>query len=171
VEAADGRRLKPDSVVDRAGIEDFLYREARLLDERRLDEWLALFTADATYWIPCGADDIDPTTQVSIAYDDRRRMEERVRRLQSGFAHAQDPPSRTRRLVGNVQIDRVDEQRVVVSSSFLLAELRRGVERIHAGRYEYHLEPTDRDGGWRIAFKKVELINNAETIDNLTFIV
>jgi 3-phenylpropionate/cinnamic acid dioxygenase small subunit len=66
----------------RSEIEQFLYREAWLLDHGRLDEWLALFTDDATYWIPLQASQSEPLTTSSIVYDDRRLLEVRVRQFQ-----------------------------------------------------------------------------------------
>ncbi|MBX6318288.1 aromatic-ring-hydroxylating dioxygenase subunit beta [Pigmentiphaga sp.] len=78
----------------RADVESFLYREARLLDTQRFEEWLDLFTDDALYWAPAGRDDIDPTRHVSIIHDDKAAMGRRVKRLRSGFAFAQEPASR-----------------------------------------------------------------------------
>src|SRR5438128_11359806 len=76
-------------------IEPFLYREAWLLDHGRLDEWLGLFTDDATYWIPLEANQGDPLTTSSIVYDDRRLLEIRVRQFQHPRAHARVPAART----------------------------------------------------------------------------
>ncbi len=159
-----------DVPVDHQEIEAFLYHEARLLDDGRLDDWLALFTADAVYWIPCNADDVDPTRHVSLVYDDRRHLADRVWRLQSGWAHAQTPPSRTCRLVGNVALhSSATSDELRVASTFLLVELRRGAQTLFAGRYEHHLRRVD--DAWRIALKKVALLNNDASIDSLTFIV
>src|SRR5499425_3218868 len=88
----------------RSEIEQFLYREAWLLDHGRLDEWLALFTDDATYWIPLQANQADPLTTSSIVYDDRRLLEVRVRQFQHPRAHARVPAPRTVHQVGNVQV-------------------------------------------------------------------
>jgi benzoate/toluate 1,2-dioxygenase subunit beta len=159
-----------DTPIDQHEIERFLYREARLLDEGQLDEWLALFTPDAYYWIPCNANDVDPTRHVSLIYDDRQHLEDRIWRIKSGWAHAQDPPSHTRRIVGNVEPRPGGiEGELSVSSTFILVELRRGAQSLFAGRYEHRLR-READA-WRIAFKKVELLNNDEPIDSLTFIV
>jgi benzoate/toluate 1,2-dioxygenase beta subunit len=151
-----------------AAAHDLLFTEARLLDQNRLDEWLELFTDDAEYRIPAGSED-DPRTKVSIVFDDRGRLEERVWRLQSGLAHAQEPRSRTARLISNVQIDSTDGDSVIVVSNFIVVELRRGVETTFAGSYEHHLRRVE--GGFRIAKKKVDLINKEEPIGNLSFIV
>src|SRR5678815_1776521 len=88
----------------RSEVEQLLYHEAWLLDRGRLDEWLALFTDDATYWIPLQADQVDPLATSSIVYDDRRLLEVRVRRFQHPRAHARLPAPRTVHQVGNVQV-------------------------------------------------------------------
>lgn len=70
--------------AERAEIENLLYTEARLLDERRFDEWLDLFTDDAIYWIPAGGEAPDPKRHVSLIYDDRTRLWQLVERLRGG---------------------------------------------------------------------------------------
>lgn len=157
------------SNVDQREVEAFLYMEAAHIDEGRFSEWLELFTDDAHYWAPANADDVDPNTHVSIIYDDHARLAERVSRLQSGNAHGQLPPSRTRHLITNVRVVGDDEEVTVVSSNFLIVDLRLGVQNIYSGRYEHRLE---RDGeSWKIKMKKVELINNDEPLGNLTFLL
>ena len=61
-----------------ADIEKFLFREARLMDEHRYQEWLTLWASDAVYWVPCLHEDTDPLRQVSIIYDNRAKLEDRV---------------------------------------------------------------------------------------------
>jgi 3-phenylpropionate/cinnamic acid dioxygenase small subunit len=156
-------------MLSRSEAEDLLYREARLLDDRRYQEWLAMFDENASYWIPSNGEGIDPNREISLVFDDKHRLTDRVGRLESGLAHAQNPPSKTKRLVSNVQIENASENAATVSSGFILYELRRGKERIFAGRYEHRLRLLD--GTWKIASKKVVLMNNDEVIDNLTFIV
>ncbi len=155
--------------LSRQEAEDFLYREAALLDDMRLEEWLEFFTEDATYWIPENKDNLDPTRETSILYDDRFRMEDRVWRLTQGSAHAQIPPSRTRRMIGNVEVQEETNGEVVVYSNFAIFEVRRNEQRTFAGRYEHCLRLEE--GNWRIVRKKVNLINNASPIYNLTFMV
>ena len=154
--------------LTRSDAEDILYAEARMLDELRYRDWLAMLTSDATYWMPCNGDGVDPAREVTLVYDNFARLSDRVERLTSGVAHAQSPPSKTRRLVSNVQVDSTDEA-ATVTSGFILYELRRGKERIFAGRYEHQMR--FEDGRWKVAAKKIVLVNNDEVIDNLTFIV
>src|SRR5215471_18146290 len=155
--------------VDRHKVESFLYREARLMDEHAYDEWLALWTDDALYWVPCNEDDIDPERHVSIVYENRARLEDRIARLKSGAAYAQDPKSRLSRVVSNVEIEEANSGELLVRSTFNLTALRRGRMDIFAGRSIYKL----RRGGvsFKIAYKKVLLINNDEVIHNLTFLI
>ncbi|MGH7838393.1 MAG: aromatic-ring-hydroxylating dioxygenase subunit beta [Candidatus Binataceae bacterium] len=155
--------------LERAQAEDLLYAEARLLDEGRYADWLNTLTDDVTYWVPMGGDGADPAQAISIIYDDPARLRDRVARLATGLAHAQNPPSKTRRLIANVQIEETADGAAKVASGFILYELRRGRERIFAGRYEHQMRLED--GCWKIAAKKAILVNNAEVIDNLTFIV
>src|SRR5918995_6662495 len=93
--------------LDVARCEQFLVHEARLLDDARFDEWLALFTADAWYWVPIEAEQKNPHETVSLIYDDRRLLETRVRRLASPRIYSQEPRSRTTRMVTNVGISQV----------------------------------------------------------------
>jgi 3-phenylpropionate/cinnamic acid dioxygenase small subunit len=154
---------------DRQQVEEFLYFEAQLMDEHRYDEWLALWTEDALYWVPAGRDDVDPTREISLIYDDRVRLQTRIARLKSGFAHAQEPKSRLRRIVANIVITEAENGELVTHSNFMLAELRRGKQDVFAGRTMHRLRPTN--GSFRVVTKKVWLVNNDEYIDNLTFLI
>jgi benzoate/toluate 1,2-dioxygenase subunit beta len=157
------------AILNRSEAEDILYVEARLLDERRYEQWLGMFSADAIYWVPANGDGVDPKREVAIIYDDMARLSGRIARLTSGGAHAQSPPSKTRRVVSNVQIEESAENAATVLCTFIMYELRHSKERIFAGRGEYRMRFDD--GRWKIAGKKAVLVNNAEVIDNLTFIV
>ena len=156
--------------AERAEIENLLYTEARLLDERRFDEWLDLFTDDAIYWIPAGGEAPDPKRHVSLIYDDRTRLGQRVERLRGGFAHSQEPPSRVYRMVGNVEVGEQGAHEVTVYSVLALFEVRYGKQNVYAARCTYRLRRPD-GAKWRIALKRVDLVNRDEVIDNLTFLV
>ena len=153
----------------REQVERFIYDEAQLMDEHRYDEWLALWTDDGLYWVPSGRDDVNPKREISLIYDDRVRLQVRIARLKSGFAHAQEPKSRMRRVVANIVIDEVENGELLVQSNFLLAELRRGKQDLFAGRTMHRLR--SHDGSFKLVSKKVLLVNNDEYIDNLTFLI
>jgi benzoate/toluate 1,2-dioxygenase subunit beta len=154
--------------VDHEQVRQFLYYEAQLMDEHRYDEWLALWAEGALYWVPSNRDEIDPKREVSLVYDDAVRLKLRIARLKSGFAHAQEPKSRMRRLISNVVIEEAEGE-VVASSNFLLAELRRGKQDLFAGRTTHRLR--SHDGSFKMKSKKVLLVSNDEPIDNLTFLI
>lgn len=158
--------------VTREEAETFLFHEARLADEGRYQEWLSLWDdeGDIRYWVPCNSDDVDPMSHVSLIYDDRHRLEERIVRLESPSTHAQDPVSRLRRLVGNVEVSPGSADNTAhVEANFIVVEFRRGDQVAYAGRSLYDLRV--RDGGLRIASKKVLLVNNDGFIGNLTFLL
>jgi 3-phenylpropionate/cinnamic acid dioxygenase small subunit len=146
--------------------EDFLMHEAALLDEARFDEWLALFTDDAFYWVPSAPDQSNPQDTVSLMYDDRRLLETRVRRLASPRIYSQEPRSRTSRIVANVRIEEMQpEGAILVRSKLLLVEYRREQQRIFAGTAFHRLVLLD--GAIRIKMKRVNLVNCDAPLDGL----
>ncbi len=152
--------------LDVGRCEDFLVHEARLLDEARFDEWLALFTEDARYWVPSEPGQASPHDTVSLMYDDRRLLETRVRRLASPRIYSQEPRSRTSRIVTNVSLADVGRDGgSVVRSKFVLIECRREQQRLFAGTYFHRLAV--RDGAIRIAMKRVDLVNCDAPMDGL----
>jgi len=146
-------------------IEQFLYEEAWLLDHGRLDEWLALYTDDATYWIPLEANQADPLTTSSIVYDDRRLLEVRVRQFQHPRAHARIPAPRTVHQVGNVRVIETGGRDVRVGSTLVLVEYRRERQRLWGAIVEHRLRRTAE--GLRIAAKRVDLVNSEAELDGI----
>jgi len=149
----------------RSDIEAFLFREAWLLDRGRLDEWLELFTDDATYWIPLQAGQADPLTSVSIVYDDRRLLEVRVRQFLHPRAHARVPAPRTVHHVGNIQVLDAENGRLRVGSTLVLIEYRHERQRTWGALVEHHLRRTAH--GLRIAAKRVDLVNSEAELDGI----
>jgi len=157
-----------DGTADLRAVEQFLFREARLLDEGRFDDWLALFTETAWYWVPIDPRQDSPHETVSIIYDDRRLLETRVRRLSNPNIHAQSPPSRTSRIVGNVVLEpgEAAESGLVVSSRFQMVEFRRDRQRLFAGAVRHGLL---QDGdAFRIRWKRVDLVDCDGMMDGIT---
>ena len=113
-------------------VEDFLYREAALLDERNLDVWLALCTDDIHYWMPIRrtmqtkeiANEFTKPGGMAFFDDDKKTLGMRVQRLQQRGAWAEDPPSRTRHIVTNVRISSIDGNEISVASNFMLYRTR-----------------------------------------------
>ena len=154
--------------IDRQAIEEFVYREALLQDEHRYDEWEALWAEDGLYWVPAGSGDIDPATQVSYIYDNRRRLASRIGQLNTGKRHSQAPQSGLRRLISNMVITQIDGL-VQVECNFHLIEARRGELRHWAGRTTYKLRAAG--DGFLMVLKKVVLVNANDPIVNLAFLI
>lgn len=152
-----------------AQVKQLLFQEAALLDSGQFERWLELFATDAIYWVPSGADVVDPHREVSLVYAGLEDLRERVWRLGSGMAYAQDPPSRTVHSVGNVQVVPSPDDLLHVDSVFSVTEFRRGTQFLHAGRYRHHLR--QEADGLRIVLKKVELVNNDGYLGNLSVIL
>jgi benzoate/toluate 1,2-dioxygenase beta subunit len=153
-------------------VEQFVYREARLQDELAYDEWEALWTDDAIYWVPANGDDIDPTTQMSILFDNRSRIATRIKQLKTGKRHSQNPPSRLRRLISNIEVleaDLTHPDDIRAGANFLIYESRERGVTLWAGRTEYRLRRTD--DGFRLARKKVLLVNNDRPLSTMSFLV
>lgn len=146
-----------------------LLHEARLLDSRRFADWLGLYAPDCVYWVP--ADPLaDPRAQVNVAFDDRRRLEDRIIRLETGFAHNQMPDRRMRRLVSNIEaFPAADGRSCRVLANEHVFEHRTGKARIdYVAGLDYWLV---RDGaGWKIKVKRIMLINSLDGLDTPTFL-
>ena len=163
--AAPPRPGAATAFLDLAQCEQFLLHEARLLDEAKFDDWLALFTADAWYWVPSEPGQDNPHDTVSLIYDDRRLLETRVRRLASPRIYSQEPRSRTSRIVTNVSVEEADGSACTVRSKFMMVEYRRGTQRLFAGTALHRL--VRREGAIAIASKRVDLVNCDAALDGL----
>ena len=144
-----------DVPVTREEVENFLYEEAALLDAWKLDEWLALLTADAYYRVPSNdRPHSDPRGTLFTIADDMTRIRSRVTRLKDRNAHAEFPPSRTRRLITNVRI--VESEPLRVEANFVVYRYRSNEDaRQYVGRYRYVLRKED--GRLRIAGREAIL--------------
>ena len=142
--------------ISRQTIEDFLYEEAALLDEWRLDAWLDLLTEDATYEVPAtDTPDGDPKTTLSLIADDITRIRSRVHQLLGKSAWAETPHSRTRRLISNVRMREVTEENIYVTANFVVYRMRFEQIDTYVGRYEYTL--VQRGGTLKIRERKAVL--------------
>jgi 3-phenylpropionate/cinnamic acid dioxygenase small subunit len=138
-----------------------LYREALALDRRDWDEWLVLYEEDAEFWMPAWRDEMEPTTDPQselslIWYQGRTNLEERVWRVRSGLSVASTPLPRTVHAVTNILVEGGD--RVAASFTVHTYDVRAQRTHVFFGRYEYRLRETN--AGWRIAAKKILLLND-----------
>ena len=143
--------------TSRAEIEDFLYREAELLDDWDLDAWLELFAEDGRYIVPSTeTPKAEPGTALALMDDNMVRLRARVRRLQSGRAPREYPLSRTRRFISNVRVTSYEGDEVHVTANFLVYRLRHDEALPFIGRYLYRLVP-DAEHGFLIKLRRAEL--------------
>ena len=147
-----------------------VHREARLLDLGRYEDWLELYTDDATYWVPVDPSAAAPEDDLNLIYDDHARTLDRLFRLSSGYAHAEVPPSTVRRVVSGCAVSLCEHgAHIDVTSTFILAHSRLGRQRILAGDYIHCLKA---DGGrLLIKRKRVGLIDANTAHDPLAFLL
>jgi p-cumate 2,3-dioxygenase subunit beta len=135
--------IRQDSGL-RARIEDFLYLEAELLDDWRIEEWFALFADGATYEVPPTGEDNenDPATSLFYIADDYVRLRERVVRLTKSEAHSEFPRSRQRHMISNVRIIGMTDGVAQVSCNFVTYRAKRGVVDTYYGKHVYRIDCT-----------------------------
>jgi 3-phenylpropionate/cinnamic acid dioxygenase small subunit len=169
-------------------VEQFLYREARLLDERRFDEWLALLTDDVRYWMAARSnryprnskaiaildpgryveDDMTGEDELAIFDEDKQSLTGRIARFATGMAWAEDPPSRTRHLIANIELNSAQTtSEVGVYSNFMVYRSRGETEQdFYVGARRDLLRRVE--GSWKIAERKVTLDQNVLLAKNVS---
>lgn len=157
-------------------VHQLILREARLLDDMLLDDWLALYTDDADYWVPID-ENADPLKESSIIYDNRLRLAMRVEQIMRQNRVAQTPGSNTLRMVSNIDIQDVDADTATARYALLLTEVRSGDWR-QQGLGEMRLFPAhctlvakQVEGAWKIQHKTITLLNRKQPIVGLSFIL
>jgi benzoate/toluate 1,2-dioxygenase beta subunit len=159
-----------DDPVERERFRMLLEREARLLDQLRYEDWLKLYTAECIYWVPSTPNAGDPRREVAVMFDDRRRLEDRVYRLRTGFAWSQAPASRTVRLITNVEVFATDDAAVrMVRANFLISEFWGDETRILSGWSGHRC--VAHNGRWEIQAKQVNLIECDQSIRNPSIVL
>jgi 3-phenylpropionate/cinnamic acid dioxygenase small subunit len=145
-------------------------REARILDRLLFEDWLKLYTPECFYWVPSTPNGGDPRREIAVMFDDRRRLEDRVYRLRTGYAWSQAPSSRTSRMVSNVEVFSTsrDDQRMV-RSNFTINEYWDGEIRVLAGWAGHRFRWLN--GEWLISAKQVNLLNCDQCIRNPSIIL
>ena len=120
----------------RSEIEEFFIHEAALLDEWRLEEWLELMAPDARYLVPpLDAPDADHRDTLFLIADDRRTLASRIRQLLSGTTWAENPRSRTRRLITNVRLLAADNEEARATANFAVWRFQHEQTDVYVGRY------------------------------------
>jgi len=145
--------------ADHKRVTDFIYLESRLLDERRFEDWLALYDEDGSYWVPAQIGQESPLDDVSIFYDDKELMTTRVERLNHPRIHIDDPKTRSVRVLSNIEIEDAepDEDYEVRVHAVLCAVIYfQRQQYVYGGRCEYHLRNRD----------KLSIVNKRENLVN-----
>jgi 3-phenylpropionate/cinnamic acid dioxygenase small subunit len=141
-----------------------LHREARLLDQSRFEEWLAMYAEECIYWVPATPGGGDPRREVAVAFDDRRRLEDRIYRLRTGHAWSQAPASRTVRMVSNVEVFAASANALMVRSNFLVTDFRAGETRFWSGWCGHRLRHVQ--GRYLIVVRQVNLVDCDRNLRN-----
>jgi len=161
--------------------ERLIYDEADLLDTGQFDAWLDLFAPDGLYWIPLDISRNEPSEGLNIIFDDRRRLEDRVSRLRSGFSHTEEPISRTSHLISNLRLLTphqatplvswlwLGDEDSVISGRFVLDRWRPDAPDTFAGRITYVLRR--HHDSFQIRLKRLDLIDADQPLPALTFLL
>ncbi len=162
--ASDPAGLVETPVATQLALERFLYRQAEILDEKRWDEWLDLFTDDGWYWMPAEADQVQGDGLPNIFWENHELMRMRIGRNTHPRAHSQAPNNRLCHVVSGVLVESVSEDGdVIVRSRFHCAEYLRYEVRHFVGKYRHYLKNTL--DGYRIALQRVDLVNREGPYD------
>lgn len=146
------------SLETQRAVEQFLFRQAEILDEQLWEDWLALFTEDGRYWMPAEGEQTDGDRLPNIFWENHEIMTMRVRRNNHPRAHSQAPHNRLNHVVSNVIVESEDANGdVVVRSRFHCAEYFRYEVRTFSGKYRHYLKKTP--DGYKIALQRVDLVN------------
>jgi len=145
-----------------------LFEEARLLDERLYHQWLATFVPQCMYWVPRSFEPADPRTETAIYLDDRRRLGDRVAMIRSGYLHAQTPPSRTRRMLCNIEQWAAPGGGIRARANIVIWEYRKRQMRAYAGSQIYALSRGPQ-GHLAVQTKIVHLLDCDAPQGNYTF--
>lgn len=157
-------------------VQKLILREAQLLDNMQLDDWLALYTDDATYWVPID-ETTDPLKESSIIYDNRLRLAMRVEQIMRQNRVAQNPSSNTLRMVSNIDIEDIDAQTATARFALLLTEVRSGDWRQkglgETRLFPGHCELVCKKVGdtWKIQQKTIVLLNRKQPLVGLSFLL
>jgi 3-phenylpropionate/cinnamic acid dioxygenase small subunit len=151
--------MNTTTAITRQSLIDFVIHEARLLDAKRFDEWNALFTDDAYYWLPLVPDQEDGINHTSHLYEDKLLRELRIARLKSPRAFSQQPPSRCHHLLQVPTVEQFEPEanRYVLRTEFHYTESQGDELQFYVGSFFHHL--TVQDGALRMTLKRVNLLN------------
>lgn len=141
----------------RETLTDFVYREARLLDDKQFDAWYDLFAEDGLYWIPLAPDQRDGLNHASLMYEDRLLLKLRIERLKQPRAFSQQPESRCQHVLQRPGIESAGADGYRLRTPFFYAEARGDEQLVFTGVVRHHL--VEEGGALRIREKRIDLLN------------
>lgn len=147
-------------------VAQFLYREARLLDEGKFAEWLELYAPEGVYWMPSAPGQTDPVGVASIVHEDYPILSIRVQRLFEARALVLTPMPRTTHMLSNIEAEAGADGTVRAHCAFLCVEYQADERKIFAGRQSFELAPAGE--GFRILFKRTDLANAGGVLPLIT---
>jgi 3-phenylpropionate/cinnamic acid dioxygenase small subunit len=151
--------------LDAETVRDFVYAEARMLDEGRFHDWLALWLDDGTYWMPLDWEQADPVSTTSLLHEDMFMLRLRVERLAGARTFSQKPKSRCHHVLQRPFVDALDGDRAVTVTPMHYVETRLDEQQLLALTATHELRLVD--GALRIASKKVVLVNSDAAFGNI----
>ena len=146
-------------------VRQYLFEEARLQDERRWKDWLALYRDDAEYWVPYAWGQESPTDHVSLFYEDKTLLKMRIDRLEGDLSPLEWPPSRTNHHLSNITVEDDTGDTLTAKANLLFVEYRRDEQRMFSARVTWKLH--DGSDGFAIASKRVDLLNSDQESGHL----
>jgi len=144
---------------------EFVYHEARLIDEKRFVEWLDLFTEDGLYYMPLTRDQPDGRLHTSLYYEDRLLLKVRIERLHHPNAFSQSEPSWCQHVLQAPRIESRSEDLAVLRTPYVYAESQGDRQDIYLAVAWHHL--TLREGRWRMKMKKIDLLNRSAALPSI----
>jgi 3-phenylpropionate/cinnamic acid dioxygenase small subunit len=163
--------MSPPEGVPAATLAEFVYREARLLDEKRFDEWFGLFTDDARYWMPLARGQPEGETHTSLLYEDKLLLRVRIERMQHPNAFSQQQPSYCQHVLQQPAVEEASAgtQRYVMRTPFVYFESQLDRQLLLGGVMFHHL--VQAGDSLRIRLKKVELVNCEAALPSIQLLV
>ena len=155
--------------IDHQDIINFIYEEVRLIDERKFDDWLALFSDDCIYWMPLEHGQTEEHLATSLMYEDKLLLTVRVERLHGERTFSQRPKSRCHHLLQCPEVLSIKDDTIKTKTSFHYTETRLDEQFFLVGWVEHVLRKTDT--GFQIVRKQVNLINPESAHRNIQLFV
>ncbi|MEM7019050.1 MAG: aromatic-ring-hydroxylating dioxygenase subunit beta [Pseudomonadota bacterium] len=153
------------SKIRKKAVYQFIYREARLIDDKQFDDWYALFTDDALYWMPLKHNQTEGEVYNSLFYEDKLMLKIRIERLKQTDVPSQMPPSYCQHVLQQPHIESLEDNQCETRTPFIYVESQMDNQFILTGTIHHQL--IVEDGGFRIQRKRIELLNRKAALPSI----